>query len=85
MNSQEIKELILIAIPDAKVFVNSEDDTHFEALIVSDQFLDKSMVQQHQLVYMALGNKVGNEIHALSMQTYTSEEWELKQQNIGKT
>jgi acid stress-induced BolA-like protein IbaG/YrbA len=59
--------------------VRGDDGTHFEAAIVSSAFIGKSMVQQHQLVYGALGDRMRAEIHALSMKTYTPEKWaELK-------
>ncbi len=51
------------------------DGHHFEALIVSPAFRGKSRVQQHQLVYSALGGRMAGEIHALSMTTYTPEDW----------
>ena len=51
------------------------DGQHFEAVIVSPAFRGKSKVQQHQLVYQALGDRMREEIHALSMQTYTPESW----------
>jgi acid stress-induced BolA-like protein IbaG/YrbA len=51
------------------------DGQHFEAVIVSPAFRGKSRVQQHQLVYAALGNRMSGEIHALSMQTWTPEDW----------
>ena len=55
--------------------VSGDDGTHFEAVLVSSAFLGKSRVQQHQLVYAALGDRMREEIHALSMQTYTPEQW----------
>lgn len=51
------------------------DGQHFEAVIVSAAFAGKSMVQQHQTVYGALGDRMREEIHALSMKTYTPEQW----------
>lgn len=51
------------------------DGHHFEAVIVSPAFRGKSKVQQHQLVYKALGDRMRAEIHALSMQTYAPEDW----------
>lgn len=51
------------------------DGHHFEAVIVSPLFRGKSKVQQHQLVYKALGDRMREEIHALSMQTITPEQW----------
>lgn len=51
------------------------DGHHFEALVVSEAFLGKSRVQRHQLVYQALGDRMRQEVHALSMRTLTPEEW----------
>ncbi|MDD5240461.1 MAG: BolA/IbaG family iron-sulfur metabolism protein [Sulfuricella sp.] len=51
------------------------DGRHFEAVIVSKAFEGKGMVQQHQLVYRALGDRMHEEIHALSMKTFTPEQW----------
>ena len=51
------------------------DGQHFQALVVSVQFAGKNRVQRHQLVYRALGERMREEIHALSMQTLTPEEW----------
>ena len=51
------------------------DGQHFEAVIVSAVFTGKSMVQQHQAVYQALGERMREEIHALSMKTYSPEQW----------
>jgi acid stress-induced BolA-like protein IbaG/YrbA len=50
------------------------DGQHFQALVVSQAFAGKSRVQRHQLVYRALGERMREEIHALSMQTLTPEE-----------
>jgi len=54
------------------------DGHHFEAVIVSAAFRGRNKVQQHQLVYRALGDRMHEEIHALSMQTYTPEDWARK-------
>ena len=51
------------------------DGQHFQALVVSGEFAGRSRVQRHQLVYAALGDRMRAEIHALSMQTLTPEEW----------
>ena len=51
------------------------DGQHFQALIVSSAFAGRSRVQRHQLVYTALGDRMREEIHALSMRTLTPEEW----------
>jgi len=51
------------------------DGQHFQAVIVSPVFAGKSRVQRHQLVYAALGDRMREEIHALSMKTFSPEEW----------
>ena len=51
------------------------DGQHFQALIVSREFAGRNRVQRHQLVYAALGDRMREEIHALSMRTLTPEEW----------
>ena len=51
------------------------DGQHFQALVVSPAFAGKSRIQRHQLVYAALGERMREEIHALSMRTLTPEEW----------
>lgn len=51
------------------------DGQHFEAVIVSTAFQGKSRVQRHQVVYAALGDRMREEVHALSMKTLTPEEW----------
>jgi len=51
------------------------DGQHFEAVIISTAFRGKSRVQRHQIVYRALGEKMREDIHALSMKTYAPEEW----------
>jgi len=55
--------------------VLGDDGTHFEAVIVSSSFEGKTMIQQHQLVYAALGDRMTAEIHALSMRTLTPAKW----------
>jgi len=52
------------------------DGQHFEAVVVSGEFEGKSRVQRHQRVYQALGDRMREEIHALSMKTFTPQEWE---------
>lgn len=52
------------------------DGTHFEAVVVSEEFAGKSHVQRHQRVYQTLGERMREEIHALSMKTFTPQEWE---------
>lgn len=77
MQVEDIASLIKTGVPDCEVEVDG-DGTHFTAVIVSNVFAGKNMVQQHQLVYKALGDRMGTDIHALSIQTYTPEEWKKK-------
>ena len=62
MNPEKIKQLIETGLPGANAVVQGDDGTHFEAVIVSDEFAGKTMLQQHQLVYKALGELMGKEI-----------------------
>jgi acid stress-induced BolA-like protein IbaG/YrbA len=75
MTADEVTQLILSGLPDAEVRVLTDDDTHFEALVVAPQFEGRRPLQRHQLVYAALGARMGREIHALSIQAFTPGEW----------
>jgi acid stress-induced BolA-like protein IbaG/YrbA len=74
MTPPQIEELIRQSLPDARVQVRSEDNVHFEALVVSGEFAGRRPLQRHQRVYQALGDRMGGEIHALALQTFTPEE-----------
>ena len=74
MNSQQIAQLIRTGLPGAEAIVKSDDNVHFEAVVISATFAGKRPVQRHQLVYKALGEKMGNEIHALALQVFTPDE-----------
>ncbi|HET7306725.1 MAG TPA: BolA/IbaG family iron-sulfur metabolism protein [Gammaproteobacteria bacterium] len=76
MDAAQVKRLIEEALPAAEVAVESPDNTHFTAVIVAADFDGKSRIARHQLVYAALGERVGGEIHALSMRTLTPNERE---------
>lgn len=78
MQPDTIKQLIEAGLEGSRAFVDG-DGQHFEAIIVCDAFAGKSMVQQHQLVYQALGDKMKAEIHALSMKTLTPEQYQQQQ------
>jgi len=75
ITSDTIKTQIETGLPCELVRVEGDDGYHFQAVIVSPEFRGKRMIQQHQLVYRALGDKMKQEIHALSMKTFTPEEW----------
>ena len=78
MNPLEIEKQIHAGLPGSQVAVRSDDGTHFEAVIVAPQFVGKRPLQRHQLVYATLGAAVGREIHALSIQAHTPEEWSAR-------
>ena len=72
---KSIEEAIRGAIECSHVDVRGDVGVHFEALIVSPAFQGLARVRRHQLVYAALGERMREEIHALSMQTLSPEEW----------
>ena len=71
MNAEEIRNLIIDAFPDAQVEIHDlkGDGDHYAAYIKSSAFNGINRVKQHQLVYKALKGKMGNELHALAIQT----------------
>jgi len=75
LTAEQVKIYIMQGLPCDYVAVQGNDGQHFEAVIVCSQFTGKTMVQQHQLVYQALGEHMRTEIHALSMRTFTPEAW----------
>jgi acid stress-induced BolA-like protein IbaG/YrbA len=75
LSAQQLEAYITQNLACEYIKVLGDDGTHFESVIVSNAFVGKSMVQQHQLVYTALGDRMRSEIHALSMKTYTPEQW----------
>jgi acid stress-induced BolA-like protein IbaG/YrbA len=77
MTADEVTQLILSGLPDAEVRVATEDDTHFDAIVVARQFEGKRPLQRHQLVYAGLGARMGREVHALSIQAFTPDEWRI--------
>ena len=72
---KSIEDAIRGAIDCSHVDVRGDDGVHFEALIVSPAFAGLARVRRHQMVYAALGDRMREEIHALSMQTLSPEEW----------
>ena len=73
MQASEIEELIKVAFPDATVTIEDlrGDGDHYACNVISAAFTGKNRVQQHQMVYQALGGRMGNELHALALQTST--------------
>ena len=72
MPGPEIERLIKQGIPDAKIQMTAlqDDNDHWAAVVISSEFTGKSKLQQHQLVYKALGAFMGGELHALQLTTF---------------
>jgi acid stress-induced BolA-like protein IbaG/YrbA len=75
LTANELRNYIMNGLPCDLVEVLGDDGQHFEAVVVSPQFTGKNKVQQHQLVYLALGDRMRSEIHALAMRTLTPDAW----------
>lgn len=73
MDATEIERLIKASIPDAVVVIEDlrGDGDHYAARVTSQTFAGKTRVQQHQMVYQALKGKMGDQLHALALQTNT--------------
>ena len=71
MSADEIEDLIRAALPDAEIQIRdlAGDGDHYAARIVSAAFAGLPKVKQHQMVYRALGGRMGNELHALQLET----------------
>jgi stress-induced morphogen len=71
MHAADIEALIRTALPDARINVEdlAGDGDHYAATVVSEAFRGMSRVKQHQLVYQALGGRMGGQLHALALQT----------------
>lgn len=74
MNAAQLKSRIEAGLPGSQVTVQSDDDVHFAARVVAAQFAGLRPLQRHQRVYATLGDAVGREIHALSVEALTPEE-----------
>lgn len=71
MRPEEIVGLLKTAMPDADVKIEdlAGDGDHYRAFVTSEAFRGKSRIQQHQMVYAALGGRMGGELHALALVT----------------
>jgi acid stress-induced BolA-like protein IbaG/YrbA len=74
MNPEAVARLIRAGLPGAEVQVLSEDNTHFAARVVAQEFAGKRSLARHQLVYRTLGELMGREIHAMSIEALTPDE-----------
>lgn len=81
----QVAEMIKAGLPDAQVEVQDLTGTrdHYQVVVVSAQFEGKRLIQQHQLVYAAVRQAMSSEeIHALTMKTYTPQEWQAAGQTV---
>ena len=76
LSAQQLESYITENLACDYIKVLGDDGTHFEAVVVSPAFVSKTMLQQHQLVYAALGERMRAEIHALSIKTMTPDVWQ---------
>lgn len=74
MNADTIRQLIESGLPGAQVQVQGDDGVHFEARVVCDGFAGKLPLARHRMVYATLGERMGGEIHALSIKALTPDE-----------
>jgi len=75
LTASDLQSYITDGLSSDYVKVQGDDGQHFEAIVVSSKFTGINIVQQHQLVYQALGERMRSEIHALSIRTFTPEGW----------
>lgn len=77
MQAEYIEQLIKTGLKDADVYVEGDDGTHFQALIVCTEFTGKSRVVRQQMVYNTVREHLlDGSLHALSLKTLTPEEWQ---------
>ena len=75
MDPREIANLIEAGLPGARAEVQTDGKGHYEALVIAAEFAGLRSVRRHQRVYATLGDRVGGEIHALALKTFTPQEW----------
>jgi len=85
LKKEHIIQKIKLCIPDAKVFIFSEDNIHYTLIVISDSFVKETRLQQQQKVYSSLQKQIkSGEIHAISLKTYTYKKWADQQDNYSK-
>ncbi len=77
MPIEELNAMLEGAFPGDEIRLSSpmDDNNHFQLVVVSPKFDGKTMVEQHQLVYQALGDAMREAVHALALKTYTPDQW----------
>ena len=77
MPIEDLRAKLESSFPGDEIHLNSpmDDNNHFQLVVVSPRFDGKTMVEQHQMVYQALGDAMREAVHALAMKTYTPDQW----------
>lgn len=77
LEPDRVRSLLVAAFPEADIDLVDLTGTkdHYQARVVSPAFAGKSLIEQHQMVYRALGDAMNGPIHALALKTYTPESW----------
>ncbi len=78
MDPREIATLIEQNLAESSADVRTDGQGHYEATVICPAFAGKRSLKRHQMVYATLGARVGREIHALALQTFTPEEWQAR-------
>lgn len=82
MRPDDIKQLIETGLKESTAIIEGDDGKHYTAIVVSHEFSGKNRIQKQQLVYSTLGNHIADgTLHAISIKTFTPEEWQLHQGN----
>lgn len=80
INKDDIRKLIEEGLSGAEAMIKGDDGSHFEGVVVCQDFDGKNMLEQHRMVFNTLGDRMQTGIiHALSLRTYTPEEWSRQQ------
>ena len=74
MDRDTIRQLIEDHLPGCEAMVEGDDGVHFSALVVAPQFAGQSTLGRHRMVYAALGERMGTDIHALTIRALTPDE-----------
>lgn len=79
MIENDIQIMLRDNLPDARVIVQSDDGKHFDAIIVTDAFINKKPVERQKIVYALIGGHItSGAIHAINLKTFTQQEWQTK-------
>lgn len=78
MDRETIQRLIETGLPGARALVDGDDGVHFKATVIAVDFVGKSQLARHRMVYQTLGADIGGAIHALALQTLSPDEYSAR-------